>query len=124
MPIQLEVREQVLVVRPEGSLNKACVKEFEELIQSEMDEGFRLVVFDFSQLTQISSEGLLVILKLINKLRKSDGEVIVAGLNSKVRILFNVSGIFTLLEETEDVDTAISRLLEQPPPITDEETPE
>jgi len=118
------VREQVLVVRPEDSLNKACVKEFEELIQSEMDEGFRMVVFDFSQLTQISSEGLLMILKLINELRKSGGEVIVAGLNSKVRILFNVSGIFTLLEETEDVDTAITRLLEQQPPTEDEETPE
>jgi len=124
MPIQSEVREQVLVVRPEDSLNKACVKEFEELIQSEMDEGFRMVVFDFSQLTQISSEGLLMILKLINELRKSGGEVIVAGLNSKVRILFNVSGIFTLLEETEDVDTAITRLLEQQPPTEDEETPE
>lgn len=124
MPIQSEVREQVLIVRPVDSLNKACAAEFEEFIQSEMDEGFRLVVFDFSQLAQISSEGLLVILKLINELRKSGGEVMVAGLNSKVRVLFNVSGLFTLMEETDDVDSAITKLLAQQQPTADEEAPE
>ncbi|MEY4208196.1 MAG: hypothetical protein RLZZ20_1348 [Pseudomonadota bacterium] len=124
MPIQSEVREQVLIVRPIDSLNKVCATEFEEFIQSEMDEGFRLVVFDFSQLSQVSSEGLLVILKLINELRKIGGEVMVAGLNSKVRVIFNVSGIFTLLEESEDVDAAIARLLAQPRPTADEESPE
>ena len=124
MPIQSEVREQVLIVRPIDSLNRTCANEFEEFIQSEMDEGFRLVVFDFSQLAQVSSEGLLVILKLINELRKSGGEVIVTGLNSKVRVIFNVSGIFTLMEETEDVDAAIAKLLSQQQPTTDEEMPE
>ncbi len=124
MPIQSEVREQVLIVRPIDSLNKVCATEFEEFIQSEMDEGFRLVVFDFSQLSQVSSEGLLVILKLINELRKIGGEVMVAGLNSKVRVIFNISGIFTLLEESEDVDAAIARLLAQPRPTADEEAPE
>ena len=124
MPIQSEVREQVLIVRPIDSLNKVCATEFEEFIQSEMDEGFRLVVFDFSQLSQVSSEGLLVILKLINELRKIGGEVMVAGLNSKVRVIFNVSGIFTLLEESEDVHAAIARLLAQPRPTADEEAPE
>ncbi len=124
MPIQSEVREQVLIVRPIDSLNKVCATEFEEFIQSEMDEGFRLVVFDFSQLSQVSSEGLLVILKLINELRKIGGEVMVAGLNSKVRVIFNISGIFTLLEESEDVDAAIARLLAQPRPTADEESPE
>ena len=124
MPLQSEVREQVLIVRPIDSLNKVCATEFEEFIQSEMDEGFRLVVFDFSQLSQVSSEGLLVILKLINELRKIGGEVMVAGLNSKVRVIFNISGIFTLLEESEDVDAAIARLLAQPRPTADEESPE
>ena len=124
MPIQSEVREQVLIVRPIDSLNKVCATEFEEFIQSEMDEGFRLVVFDFSQLSQVSSEGLLVILKLINELRKIGGEVMVAGLNSKVRVIFNISGILTLLEESEDVDAAIARLLAQPRPTADEEAPE
>jgi anti-anti-sigma factor len=124
MPIQSEVREQVLIVRPIDSLNKACAHEFEEFLQNEMDEGFRLVVFDFSQLAQVSSDGLLVILRLINELRKIGGEVVVAGLNSKVRVIFNVSGIFTLMEESEDVDAAIALLLEQQAPTADADAPD
>lgn len=124
MPIQSEVREQVLIVRPTDSLNKACANEFEEFLQNEMDEGFRLVVFDFSQLAQVSSDGLLVILKLINELRKIGGEVVVTGLNSKLRVLFNVSGLFTLMEESDDVDAAIARLLAQQEPTVGEEAPE
>lgn len=113
MPIQSEVRERVLIVRPIESLNKACAAEFEEFIRNEMDEGFKLIAFDFSQLPSVSSDGLLVMLKLINELRKIGGEVVVTGLSPNVRVIFNVSGLFTLLEESEDLDSATARLMEQ-----------
>lgn len=112
MPIQSEVHKNILVVRPTDALNKASASEFEEFLQNEMDEGFRHVIFDFSQLSQVSSDGLLVMLKLISEIRKIGGDVIVTGLKSKVRVIFSVSGMFTLLEETEDLETAIARLQE------------
>lgn len=112
MPIQSEVHKNILVVRPTDSLNKACASEFEEFLQNEMDEGFRYIIFDFSQLSQVSSDGLLVVLKLISEIRKIGGDVIVSGLQSKVRVIFSVSGMFTLLDETEDLETAIARLQE------------
>ncbi len=111
MPIHSEVRDNVLIVRPINSLNKACASEFEEFLQNEIDEGFRLVVFDFAKLSQVSSDGLLVILKLMNELRKIGGEVVVTGLSSNVRVIFKASGLFTLLEESDDVDAAIAHLL-------------
>jgi len=112
MPIQSEVHKNILVVRPTDALNKASASEFEEFLQNEIDEGFRYVIFDFSQLSQVSSDGLLVMLKLISEIRKIGGDVIVTGLKSKVRVIFSVSGMFTLLEETEDLETAIARLQE------------
>jgi len=112
MPIQSEVHKNILVVRPTDALNKASASEFEEFLQNEIDEGFRYVIFDFSQLSQVSSDGLLVMLKLIGEIRKIGGDVIVTGLKSKVRVIFSVSGMFTLLEETEDLETAIARLQE------------
>lgn len=113
MPIKSEIRQQVLIVRPVDSLNKASKDEFEEFLLNEIDEGFRLVVFDLSELHHVSSDGLLVMLKLINDLRKIGGEVVVTGLNSNIRVIFNVSGLFTLLDETEDIDSAITSLLAQ-----------
>jgi len=112
MPIQSEVHKNILVVRPTDALNKASASEFEEFLQNEIDEGFRYVIFDFSQLSQVSSDGLLVMLKLISEIRKIGGDVIVTGLKSKLRVIFSVSGMFTLLEETEDLETAIARLQE------------
>lgn len=112
MSIQSEVHKNILIVRPLDTLNKACAGEFEEFLQNEIDEGFRQVIFDFSRLSQVSSDGLLVILKLINEIRKAGGEVIVSGLKSKVRVIFSVSGMFTLLDETEDLEAAIARLQE------------
>ncbi len=121
MPIHSEVRDNVLIVRPINSLNKACASEFEEFLQNEIDEGFRLVVFDFAKLSQVSSDGLLVILKLMNELRKIGGEVVVTGLSSNVRVIFKASGLFTLLEESDDVDAAIARLLAQQDSSLDED---
>ena len=110
MPIQSEVHKNILIVRPVETLTKACAGEFEEFLQNEIDEGFRYVIFDFSQLSQVSSDGLLVLLKLINEIRKIGGEVLVTGLKSKVRVIFSVSGMFTLLEETEDLESAIEQM--------------
>ena len=112
MPIQSEVHKNILIVRPVETLTKACAGEFEEFLQNEIDEGFRYVIFDFSQLSQVSSDGLLVLLKLINEIRKIGGEVLVTGLKSKVRVIFSVSGMFTLLEETEDLESAIEQMKE------------
>ena len=112
MPIQSEVHKNILIVRPVETLTKACAGEFEEFLQNEIDEGFRYVIFDFSQVSQVSSDGLLVVLKLINEIRKIGGEVLVTGLKSKVRVIFSVSGMFTLLEETEDLESAIEQMKE------------
>ena len=112
MPIQSEVHKNILIVRPVETLTKACAGEFEEFLQNEIDEGFRYVIFDFSQVSQVSSDGLLVVLKLINEIRKIGGEVLVTGLKSKVRVIFSVSGMFTLLEETEDIESAIEQMKE------------
>ena len=124
MPIQSEVHENILIVRPVETLNKACASEFEEFLQNELDEGFRHVIFDFSHLSQVSSDGLLVILKLINEIRKIGGEVLVTGLKSKVRVIFSVSGMFTLLEETEDLESAIAQLTEAQDPSVKEKSSE
>ena len=39
MPIQTEIRGPILIIRPEGSLNKAISSELEELLKNELDAG-------------------------------------------------------------------------------------
>jgi anti-anti-sigma factor len=112
MSIQTEIRGQILIIRPEGSLNKAISSELEELLKNELDEGFRLIVFDFSNLIQISSDGLRVILHMVNEIRSLGGDVAVTGMAEQVEQALGVSGFFKLIEPFDEIEKAIESLLE------------
>ncbi len=112
MSIQTEIRDQILVIRPEGSLDKAVSGELEELLTNGLDEGFRLIVFDLSQLEQISSDGLRVILHLVNEVRSVGGDVAVTGMVEHVEKALDVSGFFKLIESFDDIEKAVESLLE------------
>lgn len=112
MSIQTEIHGYILVLRPEGSLNKAVSSELEELLTNELDEGFRLIIFDFSLINQISSDGLRVILHLVNEVRSLEGEVVVTGMLEQVETALEVAGFFKLIDSFPDIDTAIEALLE------------
>jgi anti-anti-sigma factor len=112
MSIQTEIRGTILIIRPEGSLNKAISSELEELLTNELDEGFRQIVLDFSLINQISSDGLRVILNLVNEVRSLDGEVVVTGMLEQVETALEVAGFFRLIESFRDIDTAMESLLE------------
>jgi anti-anti-sigma factor len=112
MSIQTEIRDQILIIRPEGSLNKAISSELEELLTNELDEGFRQIVFDFSLINQISSDGLRVVLYLVNEVRSLEGDVVATGMLEQVETALEVAGFFNLIESFPDIDTAIESLLE------------
>ena len=112
MSIQTEIRGSILIIRPEGSLNKAVSSELEELLTNELDEGFRQFVFDFSLISQISSDGLRVVLHLVNEVRSLDGEVVVTGMLEQVETALQVAGFFKLIESFPDIDSSIDSLLE------------
>jgi anti-anti-sigma factor len=112
MSIQTEIHGQILIICPEGSLNKAISSELEELLTNELDEGFRLIIFDFSLVNQISSDGLRVILHMVNEVRSLGGEVSVTGMQEQVQTALEVAGFFKLIDSFPDKDTAIESLLE------------
>ena len=112
MSIQTEINGQILIIRPEGILNKAISSELEELLTNELDEGFRLIVFDFTLINQISSDGLRVILHLVNEVRSLGGDVTVTGMQEQVETALQVAGFFKLIDSFPDIDTAIESLLE------------
>ena len=112
MSIQTEIHGQILIIRPEGSLNKAISGELEEWVTNELDEGFRLIIFDFSLVNQISSDGLRVILHLVNEVRSLGGDVSVTGMQEQVQIALEVAGFFKLIDSFPGIDAAIESLLE------------
>ncbi len=107
MTIYTEVRGQVLIVRPSGDINKMAANELHELLDNAIAEGITRLVFDFSILSHISSDGLRVILKAIEEVQSRKGQVVLAEMGEQVRGVFEASGFLGLIREFTDLELAI-----------------
>ena len=99
MSIQTETREHALVIRPGGNFNKMAAHELHELLGSAIAEGATRLVFDFSLLPHISSDGLRVILKAIGEIHDRKGQVVTAHMCEQVRECLQPAG-FSVLSKT------------------------
>ncbi len=67
MLIQSESHDNLVIVRPHGDISKSAAAELDELLDAAIDDGARLMVFDCSGLSHISSDGLKVLLKTLRR---------------------------------------------------------
>ena len=108
MSIQIENRGPIVIVRPTGNVSKPVTEELAELLENAMDEGVNLMIFDFSEMSQISSDGLRVVLNAVRRLHSQQGQAAFAAVDVQVRALFEAGGFFQLLEAFDDVEQAIA----------------
>ncbi|MBM3337577.1 MAG: STAS domain-containing protein [Betaproteobacteria bacterium] len=107
MAIHTENRGQVLVIRTGGNINKTSADELHELLHGAIAEGVTRLVFDFSTVSHISSDGLRVILKAIEKIHSRKGQVALAEMGEQVRGIFEASGLLALIREFTDLEAAV-----------------
>lgn len=110
MTIQSELHGDLFVVRPQGDVSKSVAAELDELLDAAIDDGARLMVFDCSDLTHISSDGLRVVLKTLRRLREADGRAVLAGAGDNVRSVLEAGGFLALLSEFDTPDSAVQAL--------------
>ena len=108
MTIQTEIRGKVLIVRPIGDINKIAATELHELLDNAIAEGITRLVFDFSILSHISSDGLRVILKATEEVQSRKGQVVLAEMDEQVRGVFEASGFLGLIREFTDLEVAVN----------------
>ena len=108
MTIHTEIRGQVLIVRPSGDISKMAANELHELLDNAIAEGATRLVFDFSILSHISSDGLRVILKATEEVQSRKGQVVLAEMGEQVRGVFEASGFLGLIREFTDLEVAVN----------------
>lgn len=108
MSLQIETRAQTVIVRPTGNVSKPIAGELAELLAAAIDDGARHMVFDFSALTHISSDGLKVILGAARRLRECQGAASFAAVSEPVRALLEAGGFLALFDEYQTPDEAIN----------------
>ena len=92
MKLSDDLRDDVLIVRPEGRIDTNTSEVLERWLMSRLEGGIKRLVVDMSAVDYISSAGLRVFLLTVKKLRGTGGQLVLGGLNPSVRQIFELAG--------------------------------
>lgn len=84
-----------LTLALKGELNIANSRELENIISTSLN-GVKRLIFDFTELSYISSSGLRILL-IAQKIMLKQGEMIVRGVNEDVMDVFVITGFKDIL---------------------------
>jgi len=73
------------------------VDQLESLVHDSLKQGRRKLVFDLSGLDYADSSGIGAIVSCLTEIKKSGGDLRVAGVNSRIQRLFKISGVDQIL---------------------------
>lgn len=109
MKLEIEKRDDVLILHLAGRLDSSSSPELERQVTEQVENGAHRLVFDLGALDYISSAGLRVILLAGKKLRGVKGKLVLVGLRDMVREVFDMSGFMTLFAVEDTVDAGVAK---------------
>ncbi len=98
----------VVVIQVEGQLIVGNRQELKGLIQVALEAGDRKFLIDCSTTAYIDSSGLGALVTISKKVRESGGELRLAGLNSDLQSLFELTKLDTLFVISPSVADALA----------------
>src|SRR5690606_26094245 len=101
-------RDGNLIIAPSGRIDTATSSEFDRALSAVIDRGDIHLVIDLTGLDYISSTGLSAFLTAAKKIRAAGGRMALAGLNNRIRLVFEMSGFLRLFPVFPSVDAAVS----------------
>lgn len=95
---ELDKAHDLQVVGFSGEFDKAGFSEIKDKI-TDFVKAFtsKCLIFDFSQLKYINSEGIGYLMEVHTHLIQRDSKLVVVGLNANVRDIFNAIGIAVII---------------------------
>ena len=106
--IQNLPRADSFLVKAQGSIDMKTAPELEAACNRLLSKGEERLLFDFSNVEYINSQGLGVLLHLQKVLSAKGGGVTVAGLSDRVKKVFLTTGIHKILNLYEDTSEALA----------------
>ena len=112
MSVNINVQEcnGVAVLSIEGHFDASMVNVASEKVHSIIEGVFTKIIFDFNNLTYISSAGLRVVLYTAKKMKAKEGVVALCCVNSSVQKVLDISGLSELLPSYENRESALTNI--------------
>ncbi len=99
-------REGNLIVAPDGRIDSLTSSTFDRHLSAVIDRGDTSLIIDLTNLEYISSTGLSAFLGAAKKIKAAGGRMALVGLNSRIRLVFEMSGFLRLFPIFPTVDAA------------------
>ncbi len=111
LTVDMELMGNVLCIRLGGELDHHTSGNLREQINKEIEANdIRHLVFNLTELSFMDSSGLGVILGRYKQIKQLRGELVVCGLSPIVHRLFEMSGLFKIVQVEPSEQNALKRL--------------
>ncbi|MDD5169648.1 MAG: STAS domain-containing protein [Syntrophales bacterium] len=108
MELMIRKEEKAVIVSVTGRMDAVAAPQFDEQLDTLMEEGQTRIIIDFKDLEYISSAGLQIILAAAKKMENVNGEIVLLHLNDAVKEVFEISGFDILFRIFDDQDAALA----------------
>ena len=107
----IDRQQGVTVLQPIGRLDSGQIGRFEELVTEQIRGGSHRLVFDFSELTFLSSSGLRILIVAARQIKKREGALVLAGVMPHILDVMKTAAFDRLLiiKDTREEAVEIAR---------------
>ncbi len=98
MEIRKETLEKATIVKLIGRLDASSSKKVKEAVKDLLDTNVRNVVFDMEGIDFIDSTGLGSLVAALRSVSKQGGEIKIAGLGERVRVIFELTRLHRIFD--------------------------
>jgi anti-anti-sigma factor len=105
MQVNWKKKGTVLLIELKGRMDTTMPREFETRLLDLIKNGEIHLVFDFSQVEYITTNGLRLLLRAFKEVTSVNGRMVFHSLNGRVRRVFEIAGltmIFRIYETREE----------------------
>ena len=110
MEITEQKRGDVKIIGLRGRLDAETSPSVEKRLMNLMDQGERRLVFDFSELTYISSSGLRLLIEAARNLQKTNGKLALGALNDHVGEIIRIAGFTSIFSIYPTCEEAVAHV--------------
>src|SRR5262245_28852676 len=111
MEIKFRKKGMILSIEIAGRLDTSAPKDFETRLLELIERGETQLIFDFSQVEKVSSNGLRVLLRAFKQLTYANGRMAFHSLNDQVKRIFEIAGLTMVFSVYETREEAVASVL-------------
>ena len=103
--VDIEKKDNVIVLKVSGRLEINQALELEEIINTHINNGGKLFVFDLGDVHYLSSSGIRVFIATLRQLKDLKGRMVLSNLSSnviKTLKIVELDGLFEIINNVED----------------------